>query len=162
MAEIFMQVLQVGFFAALIRIATPLILATIGELYAERAGVLNLGIEGTMLFGAMTGFTTAYFTGSLWLGVAAASLGSVVPALDTARAPPAQALKAGDETRAFSRPPSSLPGLVAIALGTLASLLPPIAGLPLAGYFAIALLRRRSGRPPQKATTLRWSPSCRR
>src|SRR5439155_1669457 len=37
------------------------------------------------------------------LGVAAASLGSVVPALDTARAPPAQALKAGDETRAFSR-----------------------------------------------------------
>jgi putative ABC transport system permease protein len=74
------------------------------------------------------------------LGVAAASLGSVVPALDTARAPPAQALKAGDETRVFSQPPSPLPGLAAIALGTLASLLPPIAGLPLAGYFAIALL----------------------
>jgi hypothetical protein len=61
MADILMQVFQVGFFAALIRIATPLILATIGELYAERSGVLNLGIEGTMLLGAMAGFTTALF-----------------------------------------------------------------------------------------------------
>jgi len=55
MADILMQVFQVGFFAALIRIATPLIVATIGELYAERSGVLNLGIEGTMLLGAMAG-----------------------------------------------------------------------------------------------------------
>ena len=63
---------DVGFFAALIRIATPLILATLGELYSERSGVLNLGIEGIMLLGAMVGFTAAYFTGSLWLGVLAA------------------------------------------------------------------------------------------
>ena len=63
---------DVGFFAAMIRIATPLILATLGELYSERSGVLNLGIEGIMLFGAMVGFTAAYFTGSLWLGVLAA------------------------------------------------------------------------------------------
>ena len=61
--------LDIGFFAALIRIATPLILATLGELYSERSGVLNLGIEGIMLLGAMMGFTAAYFTGSLWLGV---------------------------------------------------------------------------------------------
>ena len=60
---------DVGFFAALIRIATPLIFATLGELYCERSGVLNLGIEGIMLLGAMMGFTAAYFTGSLWLGV---------------------------------------------------------------------------------------------
>ena len=46
------------------------ILATLGELYSERSGVLNLGIEGIMLLGAMVGFTAAYFTGSLWLGVA--------------------------------------------------------------------------------------------
>lgn len=72
MEEIFAQVFQIGFFAALIRISTPLILATIGELYAERSGVLNLGIEGTMLLGAMAGFTAAYFTGSLWVGLAAA------------------------------------------------------------------------------------------
>src|SRR3954469_11678164 len=68
----FVSMIDAGFFAALLRIATPLLLATMGELYAERSGVLNLGIEGTMLLGAMTGFTAAYFTGSLWLGVAAA------------------------------------------------------------------------------------------
>jgi ABC-type uncharacterized transport system permease subunit len=66
--------LDIGFFAALVRIATPLLLATLGELYSERSGVLNLGIEGIMLLGAMTGFTTAYFTGNLWLGVLAALL----------------------------------------------------------------------------------------
>src|SRR5689334_16831149 len=67
-------VLDVTFFAALIRIATPLLFATLGELYCERSGVLNLGIEGIMLLGAMVGFTGAYFTGSLWLGVLAAIL----------------------------------------------------------------------------------------
>ena len=74
------------------------------------------------------------------LGVAAALLGSVLPALETARSAPAQALKAGDEERAFARLRSPLPGLVAIALGAAATMLPPVAGLPLAGYFAIALL----------------------
>lgn len=73
MIEILGQVLQVGFFAALIRIATPLIFATLGELFAERAGVLNLGIEGIMLLAAMAGFTAAYFSGSLWTGIAAAA-----------------------------------------------------------------------------------------
>ncbi|MBN8993800.1 MAG: ABC transporter permease [Rhizobiales bacterium] len=67
-----LSLLDVGFFAALIRIATPLLLATLGELYCERSGVLNLGIEGIMLLGAMVGFTVTYFTGELWLGVAAA------------------------------------------------------------------------------------------
>ena len=65
-------VLDVSFFVALVRIATPLILATTGELIGERAGVLNLGIEGIMLLGAMVGFTAAYFSGNLWLGVLAA------------------------------------------------------------------------------------------
>ena len=70
--DILLTLLDVGFFAALIRIATPLILATLGELYSERSGVLNLGIEGIMLLGAMVGFTAAYFSGNLWLGVLAA------------------------------------------------------------------------------------------
>src|ERR671919_48940 len=73
MSEILDQVLQVGFFAAVIRVATPLLLATLGEMFTERRGVLNLGIEGIMLLGAMVGFTTAWFTGELWLGIAAAA-----------------------------------------------------------------------------------------
>lgn len=72
MDDIWGQIFQIGFFAALLRIATPLILASLGEMFAERAGVLNLGIEGIMLLSAMTGFSTAYFTGSLWLGLGAA------------------------------------------------------------------------------------------
>ncbi|PWR19437.1 ABC transporter permease [Zavarzinia aquatilis] len=82
MDDIWGQIFQVGFFAALLRIATPLILASLGEMFAERAGVLNLGIEGIMLLAAMTGFSTAYFTGSLWLGLAAAmATGMVMGAL---------------------------------------------------------------------------------
>jgi putative ABC transport system permease protein len=74
------------------------------------------------------------------LGVAAAMLGSFVPALDTAHTPPALALKAGDEERAFARLRPVLPGFATLALGALATALPPINGLPLFGYAAIALL----------------------
>jgi simple sugar transport system permease protein len=77
---LFDQLLQVGFLAALIRIATPLLLATLGEMLSERAGVLNLGIEGIMLIGAMAGFSVAYFSGSLWLGVGAAVVTGMVMA----------------------------------------------------------------------------------
>jgi simple sugar transport system permease protein len=52
--------------------ATPLLIAAMGELVAERAGVLNLGVEGMMIMGAVTGFGVAYTTGSPWLGIAAA------------------------------------------------------------------------------------------
>lgn len=64
----------VGLLVATVRMATPLILATLGETFAERSGILNLGIEGTMLFGAFAGFITVYFTKNLWLGVALATL----------------------------------------------------------------------------------------
>jgi putative ABC transport system permease protein len=74
------------------------------------------------------------------LGVAAALLGSVVPALEAARASPAQALKAGDEERAFARLRPIWPGAAAIGIGAIVSFLPPVAGLPLFGYLAIALL----------------------
>ena len=74
------------------------------------------------------------------LGVAAAVIGSVVPALETARARPALALKAGDDERAFERLRSALPGIALIAFGAAATALPPVDGLPLFGYAAIALL----------------------
>jgi simple sugar transport system permease protein len=72
MLETLSLILEVSFFAALVRISTPLLFATLGELISERSGVLNLGIEGIMLLGAMVGFTAAYFSGNLWIGVAAA------------------------------------------------------------------------------------------
>ena len=60
--------------AAAIRIASPLIFATLGELICERAGVLNLGIEGIMTAGAFAGWLTVYAGGDLWLGVLVAAL----------------------------------------------------------------------------------------
>ena len=52
--------------------ATPLLIAAIGELVVERSGVLNLGVEGMMVIGAVTGFAITYTTGSPWLGLLAA------------------------------------------------------------------------------------------
>ena len=74
------------------------------------------------------------------LGVLIAMLASLAPALEAARAAPAAALRAGDEERAFARLRPSWPGFVTIGAGAIATLLPPIAGLPLFGYIAIALL----------------------
>jgi ABC-type uncharacterized transport system permease subunit len=53
---------------------TVLLFATIGEIFAERSGVLNLGVEGMMLIGAMSGYSIALKTGNPWLGVLVAML----------------------------------------------------------------------------------------
>jgi len=53
---------------------TPLLLGTLGEIYAERSGVLNLGVEGMMIMGAYSAFTTAYITGNPWLGILVAAV----------------------------------------------------------------------------------------
>jgi general nucleoside transport system permease protein len=70
-----------GFLVATVRMSTPLLLAATGEMIAERAGVLNLGVEGMMLTGALCGFLGVYYTGSLPLGWALAALAGVVVAL---------------------------------------------------------------------------------
>jgi simple sugar transport system permease protein len=62
------------FWVAVLRIATPLIFGTLGVLLCERAGVLNLGIEGIMVAGAFAGWLAVYQGASLWTGVAAAAL----------------------------------------------------------------------------------------
>ncbi|TCM80995.1 ABC transporter permease [Rhodovulum steppense] len=67
--EIFEILLSASFWAAVLRIASPLILATMGELICERAGVLNLGIEGIMVFGAFAGWMAVYAGLGLWPGV---------------------------------------------------------------------------------------------
>lgn len=67
-----------AFWVAVLRIATPLILGTLGVLLCERAGVLNLGIEGIMVAGAFTGWLTVYGGAPLWLGVLVAALTGAV------------------------------------------------------------------------------------
>lgn len=67
--------------AAVLAAATPLLFATIGETISERAGVVNLSLDGSMLLAAMTGFAVAFLSGSLVLGFAAAALVGALIAL---------------------------------------------------------------------------------
>ncbi|MEM1273024.1 MAG: ABC transporter permease [Pseudomonadota bacterium] len=62
--------------AALIGASTPILLAAIGELVVEKSGVLNLGVEGMMITGAICGFVVTVNTGSPWLGFVAGALGA--------------------------------------------------------------------------------------
>jgi len=63
---------------AMVRCGTPLLLVALGELVCEKSGVLNLGQEGMMLFGAVIGFIVAFSSGSLWLGVVLACLAGML------------------------------------------------------------------------------------
>jgi ABC-type uncharacterized transport system permease subunit len=81
MSELLREGFIVALLAAMVRIATPILLAAMGELVAERAGVLNLSIEGTMLMGAFAGFLTTYWTKSLWVGLASALIAGALMGL---------------------------------------------------------------------------------
>lgn len=76
-----MEVFILGLISSTLRVATPLIFGTLGELFAERAGILNLGIEGTMFLGAFIGFAVADASGSLWMGFFAAVISGVIVGL---------------------------------------------------------------------------------
>jgi len=76
--------LNESFWVASLRIATPLIFGVLGALLCERAGVLNLGIEGIFVVGAMVGWMTVYAGAPLWIGViAAAGAGALFGLLQT-------------------------------------------------------------------------------
>jgi ABC-type uncharacterized transport system permease subunit len=66
------NILTASVFASTLRLATPYIFAALGETFAQRSGVLNLGVDGIMLMGAFFGFYAVYATGSVILGVLAA------------------------------------------------------------------------------------------
>jgi len=68
----------VALLAVAIVAGTPLLFAAMGEVLAERSGVMNLGVEGMMLVGAVTGFMVTVITGNHWLGILAAAGGSAV------------------------------------------------------------------------------------
>jgi ABC-type uncharacterized transport system permease subunit len=78
MNELIEIVGQANFWVAVLRLATPLIFGVLGALLCERAGVLNLGIEGIMVIGAFTGWLAVYLGAPLWIGVLiAAGVGAV-------------------------------------------------------------------------------------
>ena len=74
MTDLFDILANPAFWIAVLRISTPLILGTLGVLLCERAGVLNLGIEGIMVAGAFTGWLAVYLGWPLWAGVGVAAL----------------------------------------------------------------------------------------
>jgi simple sugar transport system permease protein len=76
-----MEIFLVNLIAATLRVSTPILLAAIGETYSERAGILNLGIEGIMFFGAFVGFFVADQSGSLWFGLLMAILSGIIAGL---------------------------------------------------------------------------------
>ncbi len=69
MSELFSLTVLTGIAYSGIRLATPYLFAALGEMFAQRSGVVNLGVEGIMLMGAFTAFAMATWTGSLWFAL---------------------------------------------------------------------------------------------
>lgn len=61
-----------------VRMATPILLVALAELYSERAGLVNIGLNGIMTFGALAGFMICYITGNPYLGIIAGAVGGVL------------------------------------------------------------------------------------
>ena len=78
----FNNLLQAAFvisiFSGMLRIAVPILYAALGELIVEKAGILNLNVEGAMTMGAFVGFAVARETGNLWLGVVGAAISGAI------------------------------------------------------------------------------------
>lgn len=134
LAAILAEGAAIGALGAAIGVALGYALAAlaVGRLGADLGAGYFPGLEPQL--GATAG-EGAFFFG---LGVAVALAGAALPALEAARAPPAQALRAGDEDQTLKRLRGHVAGGALWALAALALLAPPIRGLPLAGYFAIA------------------------
>lgn len=60
-----------------VRMATPILLVALAETYSERAGMVNIGLDGIMAIGALVGFLVGYETGSPWAGVLAGALSGI-------------------------------------------------------------------------------------
>ena len=74
MSDIGLWTVPLAILGGAIRVSTPFLFVSLGEVLTERSGRINLGLEGTLVFGAMAGYGTAYLSGSPWVGVLAAAL----------------------------------------------------------------------------------------
>lgn len=81
MGELFTLPVLLGILYSGIRLATPYLFAAVGETFAQRSGVLNLGVEGIMLMGAYSGFFVGMKTGNIWLGLLVAALVGILMGL---------------------------------------------------------------------------------
>ncbi|MDY0091451.1 MAG: ABC transporter permease [Candidatus Vecturithrix sp.] len=74
MSDILTSAFLISVLVGAVRAGTPLLFATLGEILTQRAGVLNLGVEGMMIVGALSGFIGSYYSHSPWIGVLTAML----------------------------------------------------------------------------------------
>ena len=81
MNDVFQMTTIVGILTSAIRLATPFLYASVGEMFAQRSGVVNLGVDGIMLVGAFSAFYVTLNTGSLLLGVLAAMVAGLLMGL---------------------------------------------------------------------------------
>jgi simple sugar transport system permease protein len=81
MNDVFQLATIVGILTSAIRLATPFLYASIGEMFAQRSGVVNLGVDGIMLVGAFSAFYVTLNTGSLWLGLLGAAFAGLLMGL---------------------------------------------------------------------------------
>lgn len=78
MTDLGLWAVPVAILGGAIRVSTPFLFVSLGEVLTERSGRINLGLEGTLVFGAMAGYAVAYESGSAWLGVLAAAVAGVL------------------------------------------------------------------------------------
>ncbi len=84
MSELFQEAVIISILAGSFRVMTPILFAAIGELVTQRAGIWNMGVEGTMIMGAFTSYMVATTTGSLYLAVLAGIFSGMIMGLITA------------------------------------------------------------------------------
>jgi ABC-type uncharacterized transport system permease subunit len=75
------QLFNISLLFSTLRLATPLVLASIGGLYSERAGVINIALEGLMLAGAFTAASVTFYAASPWVGMGAAMVAGIAVAM---------------------------------------------------------------------------------
>lgn len=78
MEVLFSQGFILGLIISTIRLATPLIFTSLGEMFSERAGLINIGLEGIMVIGAVSGFFGAYLTHNGWMGLLFGLIGGIL------------------------------------------------------------------------------------